>query len=125
MWERWDGWTPEKGFQDAGMNSFNHYWLGCVGEWIFTRLAGVDTIGAGWKTIYLNPYFTKKLTHVDFGYDSIRGRVESHWKWNGDSVDWTVVIPANTTAMIAVPAFLKGKKVETLGSGTYHLTAHP
>ncbi|MEO6434542.1 MAG: family 78 glycoside hydrolase catalytic domain, partial [Tepidisphaeraceae bacterium] len=25
MWERWDGWTPEKGFQDPGMNSFNHY----------------------------------------------------------------------------------------------------
>lgn len=125
MWERWDGWTPEKGFQDPGMNSFNHYWLGCVGEWIFTRLAGVDTNGAGWKTLYLNPYFTKKLTHIDFAYDSIRGRVESHWKWNGSLVDWTVTIPANTTAVIAVPAFLNGKKVEELGSGTYHLTVHP
>ena len=28
IWERWDGWTPEKGFQDPGMNSFNHYALG-------------------------------------------------------------------------------------------------
>jgi len=34
MWERWDGWTPEKGISGSGMNSFNHYWLGCVGEWL-------------------------------------------------------------------------------------------
>jgi len=31
IWERWDGWTPEKGFQDPGMNSFNHYSLGSCG----------------------------------------------------------------------------------------------
>ena len=35
IWERWDGWTKEKGFQDPGMNSFNHYSLGSVGEWLF------------------------------------------------------------------------------------------
>ena len=35
IWERWDGWTPEKGFQDPGMNSFNHYSLGSCGEWLF------------------------------------------------------------------------------------------
>jgi len=27
IWERWDGWTPERGFQDSSMNSFNHYSL--------------------------------------------------------------------------------------------------
>ncbi len=25
IWERWDGWTHDKGFQDETMNSFNHY----------------------------------------------------------------------------------------------------
>ncbi len=24
IWERWDGWTPKKGFQTVAMNSFNH-----------------------------------------------------------------------------------------------------
>ena len=28
IWERWDGWTAEKGFQDPGMNSFAHYSFG-------------------------------------------------------------------------------------------------
>jgi alpha-L-rhamnosidase len=31
IWERWDGWTAEKGFQDKTMNSFNHYAYGAVG----------------------------------------------------------------------------------------------
>jgi hypothetical protein len=32
IWERWDGWTAEKGFQTPSMNSFNHYAYSAVGE---------------------------------------------------------------------------------------------
>jgi alpha-L-rhamnosidase len=35
IWERWDGWTAERGFQSPWMNSFNHYSLGSVGEWLY------------------------------------------------------------------------------------------
>ncbi|MDP8944702.1 MAG: family 78 glycoside hydrolase catalytic domain, partial [Actinomycetota bacterium] len=35
IWERWDGWTEENGFQSPNMNSFNHYSLGSVGEWLY------------------------------------------------------------------------------------------
>ena len=45
MWERWDGWTPDKGFQDPGMNSFNHYAFGSVGEWMYRTVGGIDTDG--------------------------------------------------------------------------------
>ena len=41
IWERWDGWTPDKGFQNPGMNSFNHYSLGSCGQWLFESLAGI------------------------------------------------------------------------------------
>ena len=41
IWERWDGWTPEHGFQDPGMNSFNHYSLGSCGQWLFDTVAGI------------------------------------------------------------------------------------
>ncbi len=33
MWERWNSWNEETGFGDIGMNSFNHYAYGAVGEW--------------------------------------------------------------------------------------------
>ena len=42
IWERWDGWTEENGFQSPNMNSFNHYSLGSVGEWLYRYVAGID-----------------------------------------------------------------------------------
>jgi Alpha-L-rhamnosidase N-terminal domain./Bacterial alpha-L-rhamnosidase. len=105
MWERWDGWTPEKGFQNPGMNSFNHYWLGCVGEWIYTGVAGIDTDGPGWSRITLCPRPAAGLGRARLAYDSIRGRIESGWsreKDGGLSLDFTV--PANVTATVYVPA---------------------
>jgi alpha-L-rhamnosidase len=43
IWERWDGWTPEKGFQDPGMNSFAHYSFGAVYRWLKTSAASRAT----------------------------------------------------------------------------------
>lgn len=105
MWERWDGWTPEKGFQDAGMNSFNHYWLGCVGEWLVTGIGGIDTDGPGWKKITLKPYFTPRLQKASCRYDSPRGPITSRWERQKDSsVRWEVTLPANTTATVHLPS---------------------
>ena len=41
IWERWDGWTEEHGFQTPMMNSFNHYSLGSVGQWLYEYVAGI------------------------------------------------------------------------------------
>ncbi|MGC4046197.1 MAG: family 78 glycoside hydrolase catalytic domain [Armatimonas sp.] len=118
MWERWDGWTPEKGFQDAGMNSFNHYWLGCVGEWLVTGVSGIDTDGPGWKKITLKPYFAPKLNKVSTTYDSVRGRIVSRWERQKNGVvRWEVEVPANTVAT----AYLPGGKTETLKPGKHTL----
>ena len=82
MWERWDGWLPDKGFQDPGMNSFNHYWLGCVGEWLQCSVAGIDTDGPGFARITIRPVLAsagKGLTSARGSYDSIRGKIVSQW----------------------------------------------
>ena len=42
VWERWDGWTEENGFQSAEMNSFNHYAYGSIGAWLYNTVAGID-----------------------------------------------------------------------------------
>jgi alpha-L-rhamnosidase len=107
MWERWDGWRPEKGFQDAGMNSFNHYWLGCVSEWLFTQAAGMDTKGPGFRRIVIRPELVKPeqgFSWVKAKYDSIRGPVESNWKLEGDCFRLAITIPANSVATVYVPA---------------------
>ena len=42
IWERWDGYVRGRGFQDPGMNSFNHWAFGAVGEWLWRELAGIN-----------------------------------------------------------------------------------
>ncbi|NIN72411.1 MAG: family 78 glycoside hydrolase catalytic domain, partial [Gemmatimonadetes bacterium] len=42
IWERWDGIKPDGSFQDAGMNSFNHYAYGAIGEWLYRVVAGLE-----------------------------------------------------------------------------------
>jgi alpha-L-rhamnosidase len=42
IWERWDGEKPDSSFQDIGMNSFNHYAYGAIGDWMVRTVAGLD-----------------------------------------------------------------------------------
>lgn len=107
MWERWDGWRPDKGFQDPGMNSFNHYWLGCVSEWLFTQVAGIDTDGPSFKRIIVRPELVQPeqgFSWVKATYHSIRGPVASAWKIDGKEFHLNVTIPGNAVATVHVPA---------------------
>lgn len=103
IWERWDGWTEEKGFQDPGMNSFNHYSFGSVGRWLFGTVAGIDTNGPGYKKIIIHP-MPGAITRASASYDSINGRIVSNWQLKNGTFMLNVVVPANTTATVYIPA---------------------
>ena len=79
-WERWDGWTPEKGFQDYRMNSFAHYSFGAVARWMFQTLAGIDTDGPGFQRLLIRPQPAEGLAWVKARYDSIHGPVATEWR---------------------------------------------
>ena len=115
IWERWDGWTEAKGFQDVGMNSFNHYSLGSVGEWLQRYVAGIDTDQPGFGHLRLRPRPDSRMTSVRASFDSIRGRIESAWTLEAGTFRWSVRIPANTTATATLP----DGTVHTLSSGSY------
>jgi alpha-L-rhamnosidase len=107
MWERWDGWRPDKGFQDPGMNSFNHYWLGCVSEWLFTQAAGIDSDGPGFERITLRPEIVKPeagFSWVKATYNSIRGPIASAWKLDQGQFELNVTVPGNSVATVYIPA---------------------
>lgn len=99
MWERWNG---DSMLHDPGMNSFNHYAYGSVAEWMYRYAAGIDTspLAPGFHTIMLHPDFNQKLNHLDFQYDSRYGKIHSAWSAIANGYQWTVTIPANTTAEV-------------------------
>lgn len=102
MWERWNSWTPDKGFGDDGMNSFNHYAYGAIGEWMYATITGISELAPGYKKILLRPQPHEKLAHATATLATPHGIVSSTWKRTRRTFTWTVVIPPNTTA-VAVP----------------------
>ncbi len=116
IWERWDGWTKEKGFQDPGMNSFNHYSLGSVGEWMADTVAGIDLDPQvpAYKHILLRPMPGGGLTYAKATYDSIQGHIVSDWKLENGGLTYHIEVPANTTATVYVP-MAAGKTVMESG----------
>ena len=94
IWERWDGWTPEKGFQDPVMNSFAHYSFGAVGQWMFENIGGIKAGDVGYKKIIIKPQVGGKLTYAKTSYDSIHGQIVTDWKIDESLFDLKVNIIA-------------------------------
>ena len=119
IWERWDGYVegvgPWGGFQHPDMNSFNHWALGSVGEWIWRNLAGInpDENSPGYKHFFIRPRPSAGLSWVRASYDSIHGPIVSEWEQADGQFRLHVEIPANTTATVYVPA----KNVESVSEG--------
>ncbi|MEK6701511.1 MAG: family 78 glycoside hydrolase catalytic domain [Planctomycetota bacterium] len=120
MWERWDGWTPERGFQDVGMNSFNHYAFGAVGDFLYRNVAGISPASPGYRTILIAPTPIPGLEHAAATYDSPCGLIKSAWRRTSTGIEYDITIPPNARAEIRLPG-LAGGPVR-VGSGSYHYT---
>lgn len=113
IWERWDGEKTDSTFQDAGMNSFNHYAYGAIGDWMYRVSAGIETMGAGYKHIIIQPHPSRKLTYAKATFESSYGTIASGWERKDGKTIVKVKIPANTTATIILPASDRNKVSES------------
>jgi len=145
IWERWDGIKPDNTFQTPGMNSFNHYAYGAIGDWMYRTMVGIDTYedGVGYKHIKIQPHIGGGFTNASASLQTYYGTVSCGWKTENDSLLMDVEIPANTSATVYIPAIRSstltesGKSISTvsdikvsgaeegyivlqLGSGKYH-----
>jgi alpha-L-rhamnosidase len=105
IWERWDGLKPDGTFQDPGMNSFNHYAYGAIGEWMYRVMAGIeiDPAAPGYAHTFIQPRPGGGFTRVSASHVTSYGRLASAWTINGAVFDLAVEIPANTTATVRLP----------------------
>lgn len=100
-WERWNG---NLKMNDPQMNSYNHYAYGAVADWIYRYAAGIDAtpMDAGFHTVVLHPVFDARLSPLEFTYQSSYGEIKSGWSVKGNTVEWHVTLPANTTGRLEV-----------------------
>ena len=145
IWERWDGIKPDSTFETPGMNSFNHYSYGAIGDWMYRVVAGIDTYEdePGYKHIKIMPHIGGDFTFAKADLKTYYGNINSSWKVDGNEIIFDVEIPCNTKATIYIPAndvknikennlaldaekniVIKGKEgdyvVAEIGSGNYH-----
>ncbi len=121
VWERWNSYTHARGFGDVSMNSFNHYAYGAVVEWLYRTAAGImtDPENPGYGHLILAPTPDLRrgedlpdgqttLARLSAHYDSVAGRIESDWQWQGDRLLWRCTVPDGVTATIRFPALTAG-----------------
>jgi alpha-L-rhamnosidase len=111
IWERWDGQKPDGTFQNPGMNSFNHYAYGAIGEWLYNYVAGIqiDPDEPGYKHFFLAPHPGGGLNYAKAVYKSMYGEIKSDWKIEENQMVYDVTIPANTSATVTLPSATPGK----------------
>ena len=117
IWERWNSILPDGSFHPANMNSLNHYAYGSIGNWLYTRLCGLQPLEPGYKKFSVAPRFIKGITWAQLHYDGVYGPIEILWRCEKGQITIDLTVPANTTAMLTLP---EKDEIQELGSGVYH-----
>jgi alpha-L-rhamnosidase len=104
IWERWDGYVEGRGFQDPGMNSFAHYAIGSVGEWLFATMLGIKPDEPGFAKVTIAPHPGPGIDWAKGTYHSIRGPISVAWDQRENQLQVTVTIPPNVAAKVVLPA---------------------
>ena len=105
IWERWDGQKPDGSFQDASMNSFNHYAYGAIGEWMYRVMAGIDVDEAapGYAHILIQPRPGGGITSAKASHETPYGTVASAWTRSDGHFELAVEVPPNARATVRLP----------------------
>ncbi|MFD2117982.1 family 78 glycoside hydrolase catalytic domain [Paenibacillus yanchengensis] len=116
LWEQWS-------FK-GDMHSHDHAMFGGIGVSFFTRLGGIEPLSPGYAKISIRPCVPNGLAWVVASIDTVKGRIVSAWRKEGDRLHVEIEIPAQTTAVIKLPAAITpdtGEEHE-VGPGRYRYT---
>ncbi len=113
MWENWDAVREDGVLNDC---SFNHYAFGCVGDFLYRRVLGIQNAGNGYDRIRIAPLYQVPLNKVSGSYSSMHGDICVTWEKKGSDIVISGKIPANTSAVLVLP---DGTEKE-IGNGDFH-----
>lgn len=104
IWERWNS-IMEDGSIIDGMNSFNHYSYGSIGDWLYRSAVGIKEAAPGYRKIIIRPHPGGDFTQMEASTITPYGKVAASWTAEENVLKTlSVEIPVNTTAEIFVPA---------------------
>ena len=86
--------------------SNDHLMLGHIMQWFYEGLGGIKQADGsyGYKQIIIKPEQVGDISFVNTSEETVYGTISSQWKKEGTVFSLDVEIPANTTAIIYLPA---------------------
>lgn len=129
IWERWDALRPDgtvnitelsgnekkEDESTGGMVSFNHYANGAVGDWLYRRCLGIETIEGGYKIFKVEPILGENLKWVKGKVNTPYGWIKIKWEIVNDYFTIYLHIPVSTKCNLVMP----NKENYELNSGEY------
>ena len=117
VWERWNSYDVAFSDPDENtMNSFNHFALGAVGQWMYEYQLGI-TSGPepGYKHFVLQPVAGGNYLSLQGSFESEYGRIISAWIADGlgRMTSYAATVPANSAATLYLPV---SEELYALGS---------
>ncbi len=93
-------------WQGNRISSNNHFMLGHLMEWFYSGLGGIkpDSNSIAFDKIIIRPEPVGGVTWANATYLSPYGMIANRWKRNGRLFTMQTSIPANSTAVIYLPA---------------------
>ncbi|WP_295796088.1 family 78 glycoside hydrolase catalytic domain [Mucilaginibacter sp.] len=93
-------------WQGNRISSNNHFMLGHLMEWFYSGLGGIkpDSNSIAFDKIVIRPEPVGDVTWANASYLSPYGMIANRWKTNGGLFTMQTSIPANSTAVIYLPA---------------------
>lgn len=122
IWERLNSYNDFEGFGgNNSMNSFNHYSFGAVGQWMMTRILGIDRDPdiAGFRhfTLHPTPDPTHQMTYARGWYNTLYGTIRAGWETKDNKVIYQFTIPKGCSATLIV----EGQEPKEYGEGTFEI----
>ncbi|MDB5024931.1 MAG: hypothetical protein JWP78_2686 [Mucilaginibacter sp.] len=84
----------------------NHPMQAGFDQWFYEDILGIrpDVEQPGFKKTNMDPYLTTQLHWAKGTYKSVYGTIKSEWSNAHGLFKWIISVPANTTALIHIPA---------------------
>ncbi|MEU1972152.1 family 78 glycoside hydrolase catalytic domain [Microbacterium sp. NPDC019599] len=114
IWESWDAVAPDGTPRPV---SFNHYAFGCVDDWLYRRVAGLQPTSPGWRTVTIEPDLDSGIEWVQAHVGTPFGRLAVAWTRAGDGISVSATVPEGVRATLVAG----GEEISLLSGASRHI----
>lgn len=104
----WEQWSPT-----GEMHSHNHAMFSGAYATLFSRFGGVRAAAPGYERFIVQPATFTTLTRASVVIETIRGRIRSSWRREGEAYALEVEVPVGSRAEVHVPIAGRGNVSES------------